>query len=711
MRHKLRLAAFLLTTALTPLRAEAGPALPFLSGMLNAFGISAMAPALGTAAFGSWTAGITAGSWLATSVIGQMFLSLGLSAIAQKLQGKPKVQSPSERLVNFAQPVAAMESVFGTVRKGGPMALTTFRDKRRHYAVILAAHPIDAVVQWYLDARPVTVAANGEVETAPYYRQDGTPSLDSSAMSLRLHKGEPGQVADAQFVSGIPEWTEAHDMAGLAYVAAHAKRVKDSDFSEVYGSSPPTGPVIAPVIRGASTIYDPRNETTGWTDNAALVWAWLTTTRLGGTVDWSHVAAEADVCDQLIQDRNGNWVKRWTLSGVFDDATDYEDLRAQVIAACDGIMFERPDGSVGLTVGRWVEPDIVLTEDDFYRLSIVEDDWGVSPPTEFVAQYVEPAHDWLEAASAAWVADPTGPRVRSTPVLTLINHHNQAMRALKAIAAVSRPRYRVTAEIGAIGYKLVERRTVQIRAHGWDFPLEIGAIRRGDNIARLILEGTSTSEDRHSFNSALEEPPRPARQKTESEDSVAIPASISGTAVEGPAIRWSWPGQDETLSQELRVREIGGDWLPSVTVRDASEYLTPAVDGAQYEAEIRNITSARRPSGWRLSSPVTAVADAVAPAALAGFEVVATGSTAAISITPPNDPRYAATRIYRLDLPAADPGPYNLADADLVGTLYGITITATEASLPLGRLVWWAVPINGSGIEGPASGPEITDIV
>lgn len=514
MRRSLLTAALLASTALTPTRSHAGPVIPFIGGLINAFGIGVVAPAIGSAGWGAFVAGAGAGSWLvgaAGTFLGRTLLSIGLSAIAQKLQGRPRIPSPSERLVNFAQPLAPMETAVGTVRKGGPYAITAFRNGRRHYGVILASHPVEAVVQWYLDTRAVSVAENGEVESGPYYTGGGSPALDASAVSLRLHRGLPDQIADAQFVAGIPEWTPAHDMAGLAYVAAHAKRVSDGRFTEVYGISPPTGPTIAPAFRAANTIYDPRTDTHGWTDNAALVWAWITTERLGGSVHWPHVAAEADVCDELVQDRNGAWVKRWTLNGVFDDTTDYEDLRAQVIGACDGYMYERPDGSLGMLVGRWEEPEVTLTEDDFYRLSIQEDDWGVNPPTEFVAQYVEPDYDWLEANSAAWVVDDTGQRVRTPVQIMWCDHHNRAIRCLKRIAAVSRPKLKFSGEIGLIGYALLgdmERpahRRVRIQAHGWDFVAEIGEIRRGDSIARLIVSGVSTTAADHAFDAGAEE--------------------------------------------------------------------------------------------------------------------------------------------------------------------------------------------------------------
>lgn len=76
-----------------------------------------------------------------------------------------------------------------------------------------------------------------------------------------------------------------------------------------------------------------------------------------------------------------------------------------MIAGCDAYVYERPDGTLGFKVGRYIEPTISLTEHDFYSLQISERAWGPQPPTEWVARYVEPDYDWNEAVTGVWVED------------------------------------------------------------------------------------------------------------------------------------------------------------------------------------------------------------------------------------------------------------------------------------------------------------------
>lgn len=707
-------ALLLCTTALTPVAtpAQAGPVTAFFSGLIASIGATATTAAVAQALGGATLLGFTTGSFLFGTFLGQLVLTLGLSAIAQALTPRPNIPSPSDRLVNFAQPVSPMEWAFGLVRKGGPYALTSFQGDRRHYAVILCAHSIDGLEQWYLDQRPVETASNGDVETSPY---DG-------ALNLRLRPGQPGQVADPILVSAIPEWTSAHDMAGLAYVAAFAKRVKDKDFADVYGNSPATGPTIAPAFRAADTIYDPRTDSYGWSNNAALVFAWIVENVLRGEVDWTEIAEEADHADLLVQNRSGGFQRKWTLNGVFDDRTEIAEIFKQVIAGCDAYVYERPDGTLGFKVGRYIEPTITLTEHDFYSLQISERAWGPQPPTEWVARYVEPDYDWNEAVTGVWVEDEDAREVRRDPALYLVDSHNQAVRAIKRIARVERAQYSVQGELTAIGYELLggesgrAHRFVRVQAYGFDFVMEIGRISRGDRLGALRVEGTSVRPEDFEFDAASEEPERPPRERVTNDNTVAPPDGLAGEALDGGSIRWSWNAQPDNLTQQLRFRQVGaGEWQPSIAIGDSETSLITFghTDGEFYEAQLRNLTAASRPSVWVGPVSVQAVANAVPPAALDDFSVSATGSDVAISFQTPNDPNYAATRIYRADYSTGYSGPYDIGDASLIAIIYGPPNAAQGADitgLADGNYAFWAAPISASGIEGPLSGPEIVDI-
>jgi len=702
MRRSLLVIAFLGTTCLTPVQAQAAPAVAFIQGIVA--GLAGTAPLAGTGFLATGTA-FQLGATIAASAFGgaliNIGLSIGLSVIAQKLAPKPRLPTPTERLVNFAQPLTAMEWVFGQVRKGGPYAVTSFQGDRRHYGVILAAHQITAIDQWYIDNQPVEVAS-GVVTTAPF----------TNWIGLRPYLGAAGQVADATLVSAIPEWTSAHNMAGLAYVAAFARRVPDNQFSEVYGNSSQTGPVITPVIRGVP-VYDPRTETTGYSNNAALVWAWVIENRLGaGTVDWAKVAIEADAADVFVTNRTGGTQRKWTLNGTFSDDTDYETLVQQIILACDGYAYEKPDGTVGFYVGRYIAPTITLTDDDFYGVQISENDFGQDPATEFIAQYVEPANDWIEAASATLIADPDARINRQTVQILYTNNHNQAMRALKRIAKSNRAQFRITGSIGLIALDLLDHRFVNVDVLGRQFVAEIGRITPGADDATFTIELSSVLPTDFDFIAATEEPAPPPRDQVTNDNTVPAPASIIGAAVDGPGIEWTWPAQPAALNQQFRFRAVGAtEWQPAVEITDnAVDLITPGlIDGQAYEAELRNVTAARRPSAWVASGSVTAIANFTPPAPV--LNLTATPDTDSIEITweTANDPNHASTRVYRA---VGEDEPFS--SATLLATVFGPPNTAqsvVNTSLSPETYVYWAASVNASGIESALAGPVSAEIV
>lgn len=689
-------AALLCTTFLAPTPVRAEPVSLFIQGIGLAASGTTAAGISAAVAGGATLAGFNAGVFLISGIggaLGRLALSAGLSAIARRLGPKPRAPQPSDRMVNFSQAITPVEWVFGQLRKGGVYAVRSFQEPRRYYGVILAAHEIQAIDQWYLDSRQVEVV-DGEVTTEPY---------PDAAMALRGYLGAPGQVADPDFVAAIPEWTTAHDMKGLAWVAAGLDRPPAKKFSDIMGNSPPTGPAVTPVIQGA-LVYDPRTDTTGYSNNAALVWAAIIENRLGeGSVDWGAVAIEADAADVLIADRNGVQRRKWTLNVVFSDDADYATLLEPIILACDGKSYETPEGKVGFYVGRYIEPDIALTDDDLRTVSWGINDFGQDPFTEFVAEYTEPANEWLEAASATIVTDPDARVNRSRVDMTMANNHNQAYRALHRVAKSTRAEYTMRAEVGLIGLELMTKRFVRVQAIGLDFVAEIADWQAGKDDASFVLELVSVQES--DFDPAITEPAPPPRNEVSNDNTVPAPSGLAGSAIAGPGIEWTWNLQPENLLQEFRFRRVGAtDWQPIVTITDgATDIITSGlVDGESYQAELRNITSSRRPSEWIASAAVQAVANSTAPAPVVGFAATLDGSDIDLTWTNANDDNHAATRLYR----AVDSTDF--ADALLLDTVFGgpnIAQAYSDASLSVGNYVYWAASINGSGVEGTLAGP------
>ncbi|APE43421.1 hypothetical protein BOO69_08320 [Sulfitobacter alexandrii] len=415
------------------------------------------------------------------------------------------------------------------------------------------------------------------------------------------------------------------------------------------------------------------------------------------------MAIEADVCDQLVTNAEGQQQPRWTINGVLQDDQQFEDQRAQMAAACDAFLFERPDGKVGFLVGRWIAPQITLGAGDFFSLEIKDGGFGFSAPSEVAATYIEPDNAWRETPSGAWVEAPGEQSRRDEPQLYMVHSHNQCARLNKRFAKTARPQYALRGTIGVIGYELIGQRFFRA-VHpemGIDAYFEIGELaREGAGVFSLIAN--SVEPDDFSFDPATEEPDRPVFNSVVTEDTVPDLTGLAVTPVGAGAVDVTWTAPDASLQQQLRIREAGTeDWQILSVAEGQSNYTIMAlIDGRSYELQGRNRTPALRPGGWSPDPALTftVVANTEAPQALLLATVDPVGAGALVQWATGNDPNQYAVRVYR--------GP-TLATADPV--VLAISGANTSASftdaVALGTYTYWAAPINGSGVLGPVSGP------
>ena len=695
MRRSTLIAAFLATTALTPSPVHAAPVVGFIAGALG------VASGTGLAATAAYAAGAAFTGTAIGGFVVKATLAIGLSALAAKLQPKPSIPPPAARMANFAQPISYAEWVFGRTRKGGPLGFTGFAASRRYYVPILAAHPIEGAVEHWLDEKIVTLTGATTGSNITGGGLDGYGRID-------VFTGGAGQVANADLVARFPEVTEEFDFAGLSGAYVWAARPNPEDFTALY----PRGRewAYAPVIDGCNRIYDPRDGSTGYTSNAALVLAYWLTEILGREVDWDEVAQEANASDATVNSTEFGPLPRWTLNGTISDDQEFEDQRAQMAAACDAFVYERTDGKVGFKVGRWIVPTVTLGPDDFLSLEITEGNWGADAPTEVACTYVEPQNAWRETPSGAWVEDATARPVRDEPALYMITNHNQATRINRRLARMKRARYRISGTMGPIGYELIGQRffRVQHAALGLDAYFEVGELTR-EGVATFSISANSVEPS--DFADDIVEPERPAYDAVTSDNAVPDLSGLVASAVAGGALDFEWDAQDESLTQQIRIVEQGGSDWQIVTVPEGQQNLrvTGLRDGVTYEYQGRNRTAALRVGEWYPETPdaIAVVVNSTPPDALAGFSVTLSGSDVDIAFTAPNDANYFATRIYRA--PFGDP----FGSATLVRTEYGIPSNAdswTDVAPGSGAKSYWAEPINQSGVAGALEGPETVSV-
>lgn len=699
MKRSLMIAALLATTAATPHPVYAGPAIGFVIGTLGGSGALAGSLGLGSIGFAVGVAnGAAFGATLFGGILAKTIVSLGLSALSAALAPGVSVPTPASRMANFAQPISYAEWVFGRTRKGGPLGFTGFQNGKRYYVPIIASHPTQGPVAHFLDETEVVLNADITEETQSNIDADAP---QSGYGRIDAFAGGDGQAANAGLVAAFDQITTAHDFGGLSGAVLWASRTSPNDFSEVY----PRGRewAYAPVWDGHNQIYDPRDQAHKYTNNAALVIAFWITQVLGQSVDWDDVAIEADVCDRLVTNAEGSLQPLWTINGAINDDQDFESQRAQLAAACDAFLYERTDGKVGFTVGRWIDPDLTLGPDDFWALELTEGTFGSDAPTEISASYIEPENKWREAPTGVWVETDSVRPIRDEPQLFMVNSHNQAARMCKRIAKTQRPKYSLRGSIGLMGYELLGKRFFRVRhpEMGIDAYFEIGELAR-EGISNFSITANSVEPADFDFVASAEEPPRPIYREVTSSNIVPLLTGVVATSAGGGQMDVSWNEQDDSLTQQLRLRQQGDTEWQLVTVPGGQRpfRISGQIDGATYEVQGKNRTSALRSSLWSPDVPatVTIVNNVTPPDDLVTAGATGGAGSATVEWSTANDPNQASVRIYR---------GASFAGATFVDTVISPANTdgGAEETIAAGSYTYWAVPVNGSSVEGTPSGP------
>ncbi len=132
--------------------------------------------------------------------------------------------------------------------------------------------------------------------------QFGSSPTSKYRYVMNLHHGAATQTADPMLVASMPNWTSAHKLNGVAYIAFHAGYDKEGIWSGV--------PQLTVVVRGKK-VFDPRDSgqtfgtvsTYKYSDNPALTFLdYITNNEYGkgltqSQINMSTFSSAANVCD------------------------------------------------------------------------------------------------------------------------------------------------------------------------------------------------------------------------------------------------------------------------------------------------------------------------------------------------------------------------------------------------------------------------------
>lgn len=286
-------------------------------------------------------------------------ISMALNAVGSALFGK-KPKTSGQRFDQGIQEVVrgSVEPhrvIYGQVRVGGHLSFASTagsKNKFLYMVITVAGHEVEEIGDiWLDDVLLPPLDSNGWVKEGRF----------KDHVRIIKHLGAADQLADSMLVSEVAEWTAAHRGRGRAYVAM--KLVYDRDIF-------PTGiPHPKFLVKGKNDIYDPRTDSSGYSNNWALCASDYIRSGYGAGAELSEVhlgnlIEQANISDELVPVSAGVTQKRYTLDGTFTaDEEPIVTLERMMTAGAGAPVWTK--GRYHIYCGSYIAPEITLTEDDF----------------------------------------------------------------------------------------------------------------------------------------------------------------------------------------------------------------------------------------------------------------------------------------------------------------------------------------------------------
>ena len=196
-----------------------------------------------------------------SSTMSKILISVGTSIIGGLVGQKmaPKFDPPnigtsleSGITVTAKAPTKPYRVIYGETRVGGTIVYaetTSSTNEFLHMVIVLTGHEVDDISTIYFNDDAVALeTSSNDSNGIPIYTPTSSDQYNGK-LQIKKHLGNDDQLADANLVADVTQWTTAHRIRGKSYL--YVKLTFDSD---IY----PNGiPNISAIVKGKK-LYDPR---------------------------------------------------------------------------------------------------------------------------------------------------------------------------------------------------------------------------------------------------------------------------------------------------------------------------------------------------------------------------------------------------------------------------------------------------------------------
>jgi hypothetical protein len=593
-------------------------------------------------------AGLQAGTAAATAFLGSTAgllattaVSIGLSVVTSAIVSAltPAPPTPKQSLlVNSRDAAAPQEIVYGETRKGGPITyLETTRGGSVLYQIIaLAAHEIESVEAIYINDEVAVLSddsyTNSRGRTGAGWVTNRNWSDDPDEHELRIfyHLGDQTAITDtfanssvetldsvffntgssdedSQNFGGVDQPTKASFVGnGIAYLF-----VRYSYASDVYKNGIPT---ITAKIRGKK-VYDPRTQTTGYSNNAALCVRDYLTSAYGlndPEVDDTVFSAAANTCDENVTLDAGGTEKRYTINGVVRADQSYGDVLQEMTTACAGTLFWGA-GKWKLQPGEYNAPTKTFTLDDL-RSDInlqtrvnLRDQFNRVQGVFSDANQRYIAADYPPIESDPFKAQDGGVEQTLNLDLPFTTSGSAAQRLAKMTLFRGREQMIFSAEFGlnAFDVEVGEIVALTIDRYGWtakEFEVvgwQFGSDQEAGDL-RVTLTLRETSEAAFDWNGEESDIIGNDSGLDNYNNDLTISNLVAsgggrtqgdGTFINSCILSWDAPDNAYIARYDIQWKPVADSEYASTTTTETTAEISPLVDGVEYIFRVRAVSS------------------------------------------------------------------------------------------------------------------------
>ena len=266
-----------------------------------------------------------------SSLATHFLVTTAIGAAINALTPKPSLNPGAAQSgygITTTSSIADHQIIYGKTKVSGVRVFdaTSAGNFYLHRVIAFAGHEIEDFEEIYLNDEPLTFDGSGNL-TAPY--------IYTNNIVINKHLGSPDQLADPDLVAAGVGFTSAHRLRGIAYL--YIRLAWNPDLF-------PNGvPEFSAVIKGKK-VYDPRTDTTAWSDNPALcIRDYLTNTTYGlgestDSIDDTLFTTAANVCDYYnYPTLSGD--ARYTLNGSFTTGASPYDALQNLLSSMGGLAW------------------------------------------------------------------------------------------------------------------------------------------------------------------------------------------------------------------------------------------------------------------------------------------------------------------------------------------------------------------------------------